>query len=113
MARLDKFLSTSSARRTTFGCTGQSAHSTISIHVLREEDDNSIWLSYHAQLYFYPRPPRGGRQALVLGKLLELDISIHVLREEDDRQYGAAGSRFQTFLSTSSARRTTCSSRPA
>ena len=113
MARLDKFLSTSSARRTTFGCTGQSAHSTISIHVLREEDDLAELSAPAHTNHFYPRPPRGGRQALVLGKLLELDISIHVLREEDDRQYGAAGSRFQTFLSTSSARRTTSRLRQA
>ena len=34
----------------------------ISIHALREEGDSSVWsLTFHV-LYFYPRPPRGGRQ---------------------------------------------------
>ena len=35
---------------------------TISIHALREEGDNSISNSSLCSLYFYPRPPRGGRQ---------------------------------------------------
>ena len=33
----------------------------ISIHALREEGDSSKSVSILATLYFYPRPPRGGR----------------------------------------------------
>ena len=81
-----RFLSTSSARRTTAHTAGKSAHAAnISIHVLREEDDSRLrqatfrtLISIHVLreeddpspvvcsgdiLYFYPRPPRGGRPA--------------------------------------------------
>ncbi len=57
-----KFLSTSSARRTTVSIRNRYNARIISIHVLREEDD--------------PVPHSG--QVVFLG------ISIHVLREEDD-----------------------------
>ena len=33
---------------------------------------------------FYPRPPRGGRLAEILGVNLDEVISIHALREEGD-----------------------------
>ena len=33
----------------------------ISIHVLREEDDAGMIDQVTMDLYFYPRPPRGGR----------------------------------------------------
>ena len=33
----------------------------ISIHALREEGDRSAGLPDSHGLYFYPRPPRGGR----------------------------------------------------
>ena len=33
----------------------------ISIHALREEGDLLISAATAARLYFYPRPPRGGR----------------------------------------------------
>ena len=35
----------------------------ISIHVLREEDDLASVLNLTLPKYFYPRPPRGGRQS--------------------------------------------------
>ena len=35
----------------------------ISIHALREEGDNSPVVVIHVIVYFYPRPPRGGRPA--------------------------------------------------
>ena len=38
---------------------------------------------------FYPRPPRGGRQAAALTAKLGFLISIHALREEGDG--GSAG----------------------
>ena len=56
----------------------------ISIHVLREEDDSARIFKISCALYFYPRPPRGGR-----------------LTQSATRRATAA------FLSTSSARRTT------
>ena len=37
-------------------------------------------------MYFYPRPPRGGRPDADLADLIFLDISIHALREEGDAQ---------------------------
>ena len=58
--------------------------------------------------YFYPRPPRGGRRVRAEAIAAFRAISIHVLREEDDGR-PACGSRCGSiFLSTSSARRTTC-----
>ena len=56
----------------------------ISIHVLREEDDNSWNLRF-----------------------LHSCISIHVLREEDDGLFQQLVGVNRAFLSTSSARRTT------
>ena len=78
------FLSTPSARRATQALTYGRRSRAISIHALREEGDSSVssaasskWISIHAlreegddvlyfdhqrQRYFYPRPPRGGRQ---------------------------------------------------
>ena len=35
-------------------------------------------------IYFYPRPPRGGRPKTLLGTLTTIAISIHALREEGD-----------------------------
>ena len=35
----------------------------ISIHALREEGDKTCVMRMLAMLYFYPRPPRGGRHA--------------------------------------------------
>ena len=79
----------------------------ISIHALREEGDKSqcctlwqigIFLSTPSArratavsglvnvniLYFYPRPPRGGRQAFSSNAVISFSISIHALREEGD-----------------------------
>ena len=102
---------------------------TISIHVLREEDDQPSGLLSSSSSNFYPRPPRGGRRGCMTleeiirisihvlreeddlihreGSIVYQGISIHVLREEDDDcAVNLCGHRF-TFLSTSSARRTT------
>ena len=80
-----KFLSTSSARRTT--ATKRSLLSTA--------------------CHFYPRPPRGGRPRRAGGRRIDLRISIHVLREEDDAGPARITRSIEVFLSTSSARRTT------
>ena len=130
MARLDKFLSTSSARRTTFGCTGQSAHSTISIHVLREEDDHIQRRSFEVpEQFLSTSSARRTTVGQLVGVARPIHISIHVLREEDDQtasRWVNEGINFYPrpprggrlfcfpplvgaikFLSTSSARRTT------
>ena len=79
------FLSTPSARRATIVPQGAFVGPRISIHALREEGDPFFWrFGAACRAYFYPRPPRGGRQAF-LHEELELDL----------------------FLSTPSARRAT------
>ena len=125
-----KFLSTSSARRTTNPRKYGVPSIGISIHVLREEDDLGKFpehrhypaflstssarrttrllaiflLTYY---YFYPRPPRGGRPSRYqMGDSVRY-ISIHVLREEDDLLVMQTIDQTGKFLSTSSARRTT------
>ena len=125
----------------------------ISIHALREEGDFSgrrpemsrfRFLSTPSARratpgragcqipapYFYPRPPRGGRQSGRGYRKLRLcisihalreegdrptsgprmagaDISIHALREEGDRRFFTVTTSFRIFLSTPSARRAT------
>ena len=78
----------------------------ISIHALREEGDGAASMRFPLRVYFYPRPPRGGRRFVefFIGKLAEFLstpsarratkaqdlkraielISIHALREEGD-----------------------------
>ena len=56
----------------------------ISIHALREEGDYNRAKALPIRDYFYPRPPRGGRQRSRTGLLI-----------------------YQLFLSTPSARRAT------
>ena len=80
--------------------------------------------------YFYPRPPRGGRQAAdtsaanihiflstpsarratneVLKITAAICISIHALREEGDASSPGSFQGSTSFLSTPSARRATC-----
>ena len=58
-----RFLSTPSARRATIGVVRCSPAYMISIHALREEGDAGGNAKHHAEGNFYPRPPRGGRQA--------------------------------------------------
>ena len=61
----------------------------------------------HAPFNFYPRPPRGGRQAGHHRDLPPDGISIHALREEGDAAGVGSGAGFDPFLSTPSARRAT------
>ena len=79
------FLSTPSARRAT-GVIPMSARIVfiISIHALREEGDGFWAISTKPTLYFYPRPPRGGRQLEDCAECTWARISIHALREEGD-----------------------------
>ena len=102
----------------------------ISIHALREEGDPtpSSGIST-APIYFYPRPPRGGRPSLPISTIIPLRflstpsarratfhkvgavvptvISIHALREEGDLPSSQSDAYHATFLSTPSARRAT------
>ena len=57
----------------------------ISIHALREEGDYIVFSFSCQPLYFYPRPPRGGRRPLIHLLSLFRVISIHALREEGDK----------------------------
>ena len=77
------FLSTSSARRTTSPLLSRMMQGRISIHVLREEDDDRpAWYHHGREISIHvlreedDADPRRTITALV--------ISIHVLREEDD-----------------------------
>ena len=60
------------------------ASSSISIHALRGEGDNYIGKLRAKSSYFNPRPPWGGRPALVLSPICLPVISIHALRGEGD-----------------------------
>ena len=62
MASTSVFLSTPSARRATRLKPRASGRGMISIHALREEGDSVHRCSISGHIYFYPRPPRGGRR---------------------------------------------------
>ncbi len=79
----------------------------ISIHALREEGDTAFISPLAAAMYFYPRPPRGGRLAQTGQRAAKIRISIHALREEGDKRHTACIGAFDVFLSTPSARRAT------
>ena len=125
------FLSTPSARRATAMEREKLAAPLISIHALREEGDEVHIAAPHGILYFYPRPPRGGRhfrldclafdrpdfyprpprggrRAARKGYARHLQISIHALREEGDAAASVMLTFSRQFLSTPSARRATC-----
>ena len=61
MCNTMQFLSTPSARRATPATAQAVDAEDISIHALREEGDQSKPMRGGTRLYFYPRPPRGGR----------------------------------------------------
>ena len=64
-----EFLSTPSARRATRKVELMAIFSVISIHALREEGDLATKTTWRDKDDFYPRPPRGGRQALLIWML--------------------------------------------
>ena len=125
-----KFLSTPSARRATQVAGRLRRNRQISIHALREEGDRACssakiaevqFLSTpsarratpstthpaSAQMYFYPRPPRGGRPPSARPSAVMERISIHALREEGDPASRPQNPDQSRFLSTPSARRAT------
>ena len=79
----------------------------ISIHALREEGDNQWIYLQRFRLYFYPRPPRGGRLLDCHVHSGDFKISIHALREEGDLRAQSGRPWTRRFLSTPSARRAT------
>ena len=115
--------------------TGHRPHRlSISIHALREEGDgsfvpktrfNEVFLSTPSArratqeisseilcaVYFYPRPPRGGRRGGSVHTNTCIHISIHALREEGDLDLAFISIPHFLFLSTPSARRATCAKR--
>ena len=79
-----KFLSTPSARRATAFQVALAVLDDISIHALREEGDDLMKSLCLRLIYFYPRPPRGGRRHRWGQPDSCCRISIHALREEGD-----------------------------
>ena len=80
----------------------------ISIHALRKEGDYLRPQCECGRVYFYPRPPQGGRHAIWRAAGGGLDISIHALRKEGDLARSPPFASVTEFLSTPSARRATC-----
>ena len=92
-----RFLSTPSARRATFVLHNGFVRSCISIHALREEGDWAALSRLPRPLYFYPRPPRGGRLCNAWSHGVAIGISIHALREEGDEPVFCCYRRRQDF----------------
>ena len=80
------FLSTSSARRTTIFSSLTLSDCSISIHVLREEDDGNGNRAHRAPCGFLSTSSARRTTQLCGGLESPNPISIHVLREEDDSQ---------------------------
>ena len=107
------FLSTPSARRATKRGAVAGDDVVISIHALREEGDGSCTGTALSCGYFYPRPPRGGRQPTANDSgLALLFLSTPSARRATGHvltvQRGG-----KVFLSTPSARRATVSANMA
>ncbi len=103
-----KFLSTPSARRaTSFASAICSLVIFLSTPSARRAT-STIILIIAIYLYFYPRPPRGGRRCILAAQCtVFLCISIHALREEGDVFPVFISFFGSLFLSTPSARRAT------
>ena len=100
------FLSTPSARRATDMVEAGRISQEISIHALREEGDELAADGENSLIYFYPRPPRGGRRIFVSAvPIALLFLSTPSARRATSVMSLVASST--TFLSTPSARRAT------
>ena len=83
-----RFLSTPSARRATYRyATYKATAIFLSTPSARRATRASSSRRCHS-MYFYPRPPRGGRLLAMLDKIYHAVISIHALREEGDKRRG-------------------------
>ena len=83
----------------------------ISIHALREEGDNLPDHSLTPSPYFYPRPPRGGRQADPLWRPPHKEF-LSTPSARRATLYSFIRDGYAVFLSTPSARRATQSGFP-
>ena len=101
-----KFLSTPSARRATPSATFSFTACSISIHALREEGDTAGTAAQTDGYYFYPRPPRGGRQLRPPGRPGLWDFYPRPPRG-GRRAMPMMTQQDTGFLSTPSARRAT------
>ena len=79
----------------------------ISIHALRGEGDHRATLNNSPSLYFYPRPPWGGRPVKFRRAASTSGISIHALRGEGDTGRLQSRNYQDKFLSTPSVGRAT------
>src|SRR5699024_6287448 len=79
----------------------------ISIHALRGEGDPCWWQIVFSMIYFYPRPPWGGRRRHDRRSKKIATISIHALRGEGDSVPFLAAVSIWRFLSTPSVGRAT------
>ena len=101
-----RFLSTPSARRATHAPDFVYLFAFISIHALREEGDAFLFRQSPLRCYFYPRPPRGGRQCSQSKRLgTKKFLSTPSARRATNTSYQRAMA--DIFLSTPSARRAT------
>ena len=102
-----EFLSTPSARR----ATPDPAGAVVSDQFLSTPSARRATLSFQPKkeraLYFYPRPPRGGRRWVRYTPASSALIFIHALREEGDAVFRLLWLYHSIFLSTPSARRAT------
>ena len=84
---LEKFLSTPSARRATQKGGENLTDRQISIHALREEGDVKLQELWVFLVYFYPRPPRGGRHGtLSPAAILAVFLSTPSARRATSRE---------------------------
>ena len=104
------FLSTPSARRETAADTAAQYADGISIHALREEGDLKQRACFKHHSNFYPRPPRGGRLALLIGIPVIKDFYPRPPRGGRLSMPLSLSAR-RKFLSTPSARRATSHTR--
>ena len=102
-----KFLSTPSARRATWRALARPTPTGYFYPRPPRGGRQRACRSLLKKSNFYPRPPRGGRRRLGLLVGDGGEISIHALREEGDRLAESDGCRRALFLSTPSARRAT------
>ena len=92
-----QFLSTPSARRATRWQRIHDRRQRISIHALCEEGDRLPLRHKGEQIYFYPRPLRGGRPPKLCYSFAECQISIHALCEEGDGRRCSLAPKRQDF----------------
>ena len=101
------FLSTPSARRATAGKASSASTIWISIHALREEGDSVDHTPAPLPVYFYPRPPRGGRPRIASGGF-SFQCNFYPRPPRGGRPFSLGIlPPVSIFLSTPSARRAT------